>query len=99
MAIIFKLETILTRRRMAAGQTAGDTTGDLTEVLAGLTQRSLSALSGKPALPAVSAATGDLGFSTLEAICERLDCQPGDILTYAENQKTPPRRFRWVNRL
>lgn len=25
-------------------------------------------------------------FSTLEAICEALDCQPGDILTY----KCPP---------
>ena len=23
-------------------------------------------------------------FSTLEAICEALDCQPGDILTYKE---------------
>jgi len=23
-------------------------------------------------------------FSTLEAICEALDCQPGDILAYAE---------------
>ena len=24
-------------------------------------------------------------FSTLEAICKALDCQPGDILEYAEN--------------
>ncbi len=24
-------------------------------------------------------------FSTLEAICEVLDCQPGDILEYREN--------------
>ncbi|HET8866569.1 MAG TPA: helix-turn-helix transcriptional regulator [Gracilimonas sp.] len=24
-------------------------------------------------------------FSTLEAICEVLDCQPGDILEYSEN--------------
>lgn len=24
-------------------------------------------------------------FSTLEAICEALDCQPGDILEYREN--------------
>ena len=23
-------------------------------------------------------------FSTLEAICERLDCQPGDILEYVK---------------
>lgn len=25
-------------------------------------------------------------FSTLEAICEALDCQPGDILEYSENE-------------
>ncbi|MFD2698355.1 helix-turn-helix domain-containing protein [Mesonia sediminis] len=25
-------------------------------------------------------------FTTLEAICEALDCQPGDILTYAPKQ-------------
>ena len=24
-------------------------------------------------------------FSTLEAICEALDCQPGDILEYSED--------------
>lgn len=27
-------------------------------------------------------------FSTLEAICEALDCQPGDILTYQNVQAT-----------
>lgn len=26
-------------------------------------------------------------FSTLEAICEALDCQPGDILEYKRNTK------------
>jgi putative transcriptional regulator len=25
-------------------------------------------------------------FSTLEAICEALECQPGDILRYTKNQ-------------
>lgn len=25
-------------------------------------------------------------FSTLEAICKALDCQPGDILEYTENK-------------
>lgn len=25
-------------------------------------------------------------FSTLEAICEALDCQPGDLLTYASDR-------------
>lgn len=27
-------------------------------------------------------------FSTLEAICEALDCQPGDILEYSEEKKS-----------
>lgn len=26
-------------------------------------------------------------FSTLEAICKALDCQPGDILQYIENEE------------
>ena len=26
-----------------------------------------------------------IGFSTLEAICEVLDCQPGDILVYKKD--------------
>jgi putative transcriptional regulator len=30
-------------------------------------------------------------FSTLEAICELLDCQPGDILEYS---KTPRKKFK-----
>lgn len=29
-------------------------------------------------------------FSTLEAICEALDCQPGDILEYSK-ESNPPR--------
>ncbi len=28
-------------------------------------------------------------FSTLEAICRELDCQPGDIIEYRHQQKTP----------
>lgn len=27
-------------------------------------------------------------FSTLEAICKALDCQPGDILEYAQEKNT-----------
>jgi putative transcriptional regulator len=27
-------------------------------------------------------------FSTLEAICETLECQPADILEYRQNEKT-----------
>ena len=29
-------------------------------------------------------------FSTLEAICEVLDCQPGDILEYQKPESRPP---------
>ena len=29
-------------------------------------------------------------FSTLEAICKHLDCQPGDILEYVSEETTPP---------
>lgn len=28
-------------------------------------------------------------FSTLEAICQALDCQPGDILEYAPGEEEP----------
>ena len=28
-------------------------------------------------------------FSTLEAICDVLNCQPGDILEYRREEKTP----------
>ena len=29
-------------------------------------------------------------FSTLEAICDALDCQPGDILEYEKTDDAPP---------
>lgn len=29
-------------------------------------------------------------FSTLEGICEALECQPGDILTYAPDPEASP---------
>jgi len=31
-------------------------------------------------------------FSTLEAICEFLECQPGDLLEYEPTAKSPPVR-------
>lgn len=31
-------------------------------------------------------------FSTLEAICKALDCQPGDILEYVEDEKSTTNR-------
>ncbi|GAA4415470.1 helix-turn-helix transcriptional regulator [Nibrella viscosa] len=29
-------------------------------------------------------------FSTLDAICKALDCQPGDILEYVDDEKRTP---------
>lgn len=40
-------------------------------------------------------------FSTLEAICETLDCQPGDILEYIRDGEDPEhrrRQERWISR-
>jgi putative transcriptional regulator len=49
---------------------------DLAETI-GITTANLSVLkSGKARA---------IRFSTLEAICEALDCQPGDILEYVES--------------
>ncbi len=31
-------------------------------------------------------------FSTLDSICKALDCQPGDILEYANDNKRPTKR-------
>ena len=31
-------------------------------------------------------------FSTLEAICKALDCQPGDVLEYSDTGKETPDR-------
>jgi len=31
-------------------------------------------------------------FTTLEAICNALDCQPGDLLEYKENEKKTTNR-------
>lgn len=35
-------------------------------------------------------------FSTLEAICKVLDCQPGDILEYVEEKKSKPMVYVWT---
>ena len=51
------------------------TSGELAERI-GITQANLSILkTGK---------AKSVRFSTLEAICRELDCQPGDILEYKE---------------
>ena len=50
--------------------------GELAEKI-GITQATLSTLKTGKAKA--------IRFSTLEAICEALDCQPGDILEYRED--------------
>ena len=50
--------------------------GELAEKI-GITQANLSILKTGKAKA--------IRFSTLEAICEALDCQPGDILEYRED--------------
>ena len=45
----------------------------------GITQANLSILKTEKARA--------VRFSTLEAICQELDCQPGDILEYVPNEK------------
>ena len=50
---------------------------ELTEKV-GITMANLSILKNEKAKA--------IRFSTLEAICKALDCQPGDILEYKENE-------------
>ena len=52
--------------------------GELSEKI-GLSQANLSILKTGKARA--------IRFSTLEAICAALECQPGDILEYVENSK------------
>ncbi len=47
----------------------------------GITQANLSILKTNKARA--------IRFSTLEAICRELQCQPGDILEYCENEDSP----------
>ena len=54
--------------------------GELAEKV-GLTQANLSILKTGKAKA--------VRFSTLEAICRVLNCQPGDILEYRENETDP----------
>ncbi len=54
--------------------------GELAEKV-GLTQANLSILKTGKAKA--------MRFSTLEAICRVLNCQPGDILEYRENETDP----------
>ena len=69
MAIVVKLDVMLAKRKMAAG--------DLAEQI-GITPANLSILKNQKAKA--------IRFSTLNEICRVLDCQPGDILEYQEDE-------------
>jgi putative transcriptional regulator len=51
--------------------------GELAEII-GLTQANLSILKNNKAKA--------IRFSTLDTLCQALDCQPGDILAYAPDE-------------
>lgn len=55
--------------------------GELAEKI-GLTQANLSILKNNKAKA--------VRFSTLEAICAALDCQPGDILEFVPDEEAEP---------
>ena len=54
--------------------------GELSERV-GITPANLSILKNNKAKA--------IRFSTLEAICRALDCQPGDIITYVSEEEKP----------
>ncbi|MEO7210180.1 MAG: helix-turn-helix transcriptional regulator [Chitinophagaceae bacterium] len=62
------------------------------DVMMAKRKMSLNELSGKVELTLANLSILKTGkakavrFSTLEAICKALDCQPGDILEYAEEK-------------
>ena len=57
--------------------------GELAQKI-GITQANLSILKTNKAKA--------IRFSTLEAICRELKCQPGDILEFCEDEDSPFRR-------
>lgn len=62
--------------------------GELAERI-GITPANLSILKNNKAKA--------IRFSTLEAICRELDCQPSDILEYQENNKNTASKNRIEN--
>jgi len=71
MSIITRIDLLLAKRKMSAGE--------LAERI-GLTPSNLSILKNDKAKA--------IRFSTLEALCRELDCQPGDLLEYIEEPET-----------
>ena len=72
MAIIVNLDIMMARRKISLGELAEKV--DITPA-----NLSISILKTGKAKA--------IRFSTLEAICKELDCQPGDILEYKEGDE------------
>ena len=70
MRIIVNLDVMLAKRKMSLTE--------LSEAV-GITMSNLSILEKEGRARAIR-------FSTLEAICEALDCQPGDILEFRSDE-------------
>ena len=68
MAIILRLDRVMADRKMSLNEL-----GELAQKV-DITMANLSILKNNKARA--------IRFSTLEAICAALDCQPGDILEY-----------------
>ena len=76
MPIIVNLDIMMARRKISLGELADKISlGELAEKI-DLTPANLSILKTGKAKA--------VRFSTLEAICRVLDCQPGDLLEYRE---------------
>ena len=75
MSIIVNVDVMMAKRKMSMMAKRKMSSGELAEKI-GITQANLSILKTGKAKA--------IRFSTLEAICQALDCQPGDILEYRE---------------
>ena len=71
MAIVVNLDVMMAKRKMSLGRTELSQKVDVT-------MANLSILKNNKAKA--------VRFSTLEAICKALDCQPGDILEYVPDE-------------
>ena len=85
MPIVVNLDIMMARRKITLGELAEkiDITPANLSILktgkANITPANLSILKTGKAKA--------IRFSTLEAICKVLDCQPGDLLEYRENEE------------
>ena len=81
MQIIVNIDVMLARRKMSSGELAAKElyiSWDTAVAKVGITPANLSVLKTGKAKA--------VRFSTLAALCSALDCQPGDILEFREDE-------------